>query len=225
MPRHYPRTHSEPFFSPSSTPLLPSSICFEELIILVGPPGSGKSLFCRQSLLPQGYERINQDELGSRPKCLARAREVLERSTAKEGQPPRRIVVDNTNRDRATRKVWIDLAREFELPVRCVLVSPRLSEPSSGSPDRRTAVSIFVFSPTQTLLALAKHNNIYRLYPSVTGTCVPPLAIGSFVRDFEEVDGPVELQGVIGGEVKRLWMGAWRGSEDCERARWEGWMS
>lgn len=39
--------------------------------------GSGKSTFYRRNLQPLGYERINQDTLKSREKCLKVARELL----------------------------------------------------------------------------------------------------------------------------------------------------
>lgn len=84
----------------------------QEIILLCGSPGSGKSTFYRRHLLSHGYAHINQDTLKTKPRCLKVAREHL--SAGKS------IAIDNTNADTATRKLWIDLAGEFSAPIRCV---------------------------------------------------------------------------------------------------------
>ncbi len=48
-----------------------------ELLILVGLPGAGKTTYYRNSLLPLGYERINEHELGSFDECLRIADRLL----------------------------------------------------------------------------------------------------------------------------------------------------
>ncbi|BCR83768.1 putative DNA 3'-phosphatase Tpp1 [Aspergillus chevalieri] len=48
-----------------------------ELVIFCGSPGAGKSTFYWNNLEPLGYERVNQDILKTRPKCLKVAREHL----------------------------------------------------------------------------------------------------------------------------------------------------
>lgn len=53
---------------------------------------------------------MNQDTLGNRDRCLKAAREALEAG--------RSVVVDNTNRDRKTRKFYVDLAKELDVPAR-----------------------------------------------------------------------------------------------------------
>lgn len=49
----------------------------QELVLLCGSPGSGKSTFYWTHLKPLGYERVNQDILKTRERCIARARELL----------------------------------------------------------------------------------------------------------------------------------------------------
>ncbi|KIW05210.1 polynucleotide kinase 3'-phosphatase [Verruconis gallopava] len=83
-----------------------------DLVVFVGSPGSGKSSFFKRHLEPLGYARVNQDILKSRDKCVKVATEHLRKKES--------VAVDNTNRDRTTRKVWIDLAAQFKVPVRCV---------------------------------------------------------------------------------------------------------
>ena len=83
-----------------------------ELIIFCGSPGAGKSSFYWDVLKPRGYERVNQDILKTRDRCLKVARDHL---TARES-----VVVDNTNASVETRAHWIKLARDFKIPIRCI---------------------------------------------------------------------------------------------------------
>ncbi|KAH0614727.1 uncharacterized protein H6S33_000363 [Morchella sextelata] len=45
----------------------------QEVVLLCGSPGSGKSTFYRRHLLPHGYAHINQDTLKTKPRCLKTA--------------------------------------------------------------------------------------------------------------------------------------------------------
>ncbi|KKA29691.1 hypothetical protein TD95_001356 [Thielaviopsis punctulata] len=83
-----------------------------ELVIFCGPPGAGKSSFWWRHFEPLGYTRINQDRLGSRDKCIAAAKRAIEDGAS--------IVIDNTNADTRIRGIWIQMARENNMGVRCV---------------------------------------------------------------------------------------------------------
>lgn len=83
-----------------------------DLVLFCGPPGSGKSTFFRRYLQPLGYERVNQDTLKTRAKCLRAASDCLEAGGA--------VAVDNTNPDREGRREWVELARRHGVPIRCV---------------------------------------------------------------------------------------------------------
>lgn len=79
---------------------------------MCGSPGSGKSTFYWTKLKRLGYERINQDTLKTRDKCLKVASEMLAQSKS--------VAIDNTNADQETRAVWVQLAHKFAVPIRCV---------------------------------------------------------------------------------------------------------
>ncbi|EAA30326.3 PNK3P-domain-containing protein [Neurospora crassa] len=110
-------TTTDPDSSSSSSSSKKEEILFtktspQELVLFVGPPGAGKSTFYWRHLKPLGFERVNQDVLKSKDKCLKAATEYL-----KEGDS---VVVDNTNPDPDTRKQWVELAKKQGVPVRCV---------------------------------------------------------------------------------------------------------
>ncbi|KAI2788570.1 hypothetical protein POX_e06589 [Penicillium oxalicum] len=84
----------------------------QELVIFCGSPGAGKSTYFWKNLEPLGYERVNQDILGSRPKCLKVARELI--------QAGKSVAVDNTNATQEVRAYWVALAKESNIPIRCV---------------------------------------------------------------------------------------------------------
>ncbi|KAF2142341.1 uncharacterized protein K452DRAFT_227012 [Aplosporella prunicola CBS 121167] len=93
-----------------------------DIVLFCGSPGAGKSTFYWRHLKPLGYERINQDTLKTRDRCLKAATDSLA-----EGDS---IVVDNTNADPETRAHWIKLAKKHDVPIRCVLftASPKVCE-------------------------------------------------------------------------------------------------
>lgn len=83
-----------------------------EIVLFVGAPASGKTFLYTRVFAPKNYLHVNQDHLRSRDKCL---RVVAD--TISSGQS---CVVDNTNRDRATRKHYVELARSLGARIRCV---------------------------------------------------------------------------------------------------------
>lgn len=82
-----------------------------EIVLFVGLPSLGKSTFFRTHFAPAGYVHVNQDTLGSRPKCIRAAEEALEAGKS--------CVIDNTNRDVQTRKHYLNIAKRLQVPTRC----------------------------------------------------------------------------------------------------------
>ena len=159
----------------------------QELVIFCGPPGAGKSSFYWKQLEPQGYERVNQDILKTREKCIRAARQLLEAGNS--------VAVDNTNRDRDARAHWVQLAKHFSIPIRCVLftASARLCE----------------------------HNDVVRAHNSSMNpesrVILPPIAFRSFVQSyvppsidegFQDITNvPFEFEGT--DAERELWSKYW----------------
>lgn len=108
MPEFDPRNLTVPDFTPEI------STDVQEVIIMVGGPGSGKSLFCKRHLVPKGYAYINRDTLGSWQKCV----KALENHI----QDQRSVVVDNTNPDKEARKRYVEVAKKYGVLCRCFLM-------------------------------------------------------------------------------------------------------
>lgn len=62
---------------------------FQELIINTGLPGSGKSFFTKNVILPQNYVHVNQDVLKTNKKCVMMLNKYLSSGNS--------VVLDNTN--------------------------------------------------------------------------------------------------------------------------------
>lgn len=69
-------------------------IMLPQVLIMVGVPGSGKSTIANQ-LVEMGWERVNQDELGTRRVCETRMESALQRGKS--------IVIDRCNFDISQR--------------------------------------------------------------------------------------------------------------------------
>lgn len=83
-----------------------------ELVLFCGSPGAGKSTFYWSYMQPLGYERVNQDLLKSRDKCIKVATQLVEDKQS--------VVVDNTNADKETRALWVKLGAKLNVPIRLV---------------------------------------------------------------------------------------------------------
>eukprot|EP00002_Diphylleia_rotans_P025508 TRINITY_DN5044_c0_g1_i2.p1 TRINITY_DN5044_c0_g1~~TRINITY_DN5044_c0_g1_i2.p1 ORF type:complete len:423 (-),score=106.47 TRINITY_DN5044_c0_g1_i2:269-1537(-) len=140
----------QPLFTPAHPPLVSDNL---EVILLVGRPASGKSTFSRRHLVPHGYVHVNRDTLKTKEKCWKVCEEAL-----KEGK---KVVIDNTNPDAATRKEYIELAAKFKAPIRCFVM--------------------------QTSQDLADHLNLYReRITNGESPHVPSIAVNRFKSSFKE---------------------------------------
>ena len=84
---------------------------FKEAIILIGSPGSGKSNFTENNLVPRGYVRINQDNLKTREKVLKCLDDNLKKGN--------KVVIDSTNPIKENRSEYIKMCKKSGYYVRC----------------------------------------------------------------------------------------------------------
>ncbi len=84
----------------------------QEVIINVGLPGSGKSQFTKDYIINNGYIHINQDTLKTKAKCLK-----LFQASLEDGKS---VVIDNVNINKDQRKVFLDIAKKYNVKCRCL---------------------------------------------------------------------------------------------------------
>ena len=168
----------------------------QELVLLCGSPGAGKSTFYHHILQPLGYKRVNQDILKSvrflnfclkshtakltelkkpqRDKCLKVAAECLASGDS--------IAVDNTNADADTRHHWIVLAQKHSLPIRAV----HLTTPVAVC-QHNDAVRAGHYTPVAKKSAQEKDatkEDLTIAFNPEKRTLLPPVAFTSFVSRF-----------------------------------------
>jgi len=98
------------------------------LIVLVGPPGSGKTTWARRN--GRGAVHVSQDGLIDaitpdgfdhvyRP-IYREAEDAVARAALQAGHT---VIVDRTNRTRAHRERWLEIAREASCPAAAVIMT------------------------------------------------------------------------------------------------------
>ena len=92
-----------------------------ELVILVGYPGSGKSTF-KNKYIEKGYLDIEKDKIKIKQKYMSMTKNAI--NTKKN------ILIDSTNPDVSSRKLFIDLCKKNDYEIKCIYfnISRNLSE-------------------------------------------------------------------------------------------------
>jgi len=75
------------------------------MIMMVGPPASGKSTLAKFLATEKGIQVINQDILGTKAKCLNATKEAIMKGNS--------IVIDNTNPNHEVRKEYLDILDKY----------------------------------------------------------------------------------------------------------------
>ncbi|MGA3190865.1 MAG: ATP-binding protein, partial [Bryobacteraceae bacterium] len=98
------------------------------LIVLVGPPGSGKTTWARRQ--GAGIVHVSQDDLidAITPtgfdhlyrQVYHEAENAVARAALQAGHT---VIVDRTNRTRAHRERWLEIAREASCPAVAVVMT------------------------------------------------------------------------------------------------------
>ena len=103
----------------------------QEVVIMIGYPGSGKSTIAQNILGAAGYEVLSGDELKTSVKMIKKAESILEKEQ-------RSVVFDATNPSKKKRSEYIDFAKKWKLPVRCIYVATNLEESMARNQKRPT---------------------------------------------------------------------------------------
>lgn len=84
------------------------------LVLMHGPPASGKTTFCKRFLEEEGYVWANNDNVGTVAKCIKVVKEGLASGKS--------VVVDNTHQNKAAREKFVKLATAHDkaMPVYCL---------------------------------------------------------------------------------------------------------
>lgn len=104
-----------------------------QLIILVGFPASGKTTLVKDHLEKIDFVSVSRDELGTIPRCVKRAKELL-----KEGK---HVVIDNLNATRDARKMFIFPG----INTACIRINKGMLECMSRNEKREKKVPKIVF--------------------------------------------------------------------------------
>lgn len=86
----------------------------KEMIIMIGYPGSGKSTFAKNYFGRNDYKIINMDTCRTKSKCIKLCEEYASSSLS--------FVIDNTNPDIDSRKIYIDIAKKYKYNIRCFII-------------------------------------------------------------------------------------------------------
>jgi len=99
----------------------------QEMIIMTGYPGSGKSTFIRQHFNNK-YKVISGDELKTIKKIIDSTRKVLNENHS--------VIIDATNPSKKRRAEFIEIAKEFKIPVKCIYITTSLEESQYRNNER-----------------------------------------------------------------------------------------
>lgn len=85
---------------------------FQEMIINIGYPASGKSYYTKKYILKNNYGYINRDTLRTMAKCTKYCEEQIRDNHS--------VVIDNTNLTKAHRKEFTDIAKKYKIKYRYI---------------------------------------------------------------------------------------------------------
>lgn len=91
----------------------------QEMIIMIGFPGSGKSTFANQNFNDR-YKIVSGDELKTIKKIINYTKQMLNEKYS--------VVIDATNPSKKKRAEYIQIANELKIPVRCIHITTSIEE-------------------------------------------------------------------------------------------------
>lgn len=137
-----------------------------EIVLIMGYNAAGKTTLV-QNFVEQGYTRINRDEIGGKLKDLHQYAE----KAIQEGH--NRLVLDNTYRNRESRKSIIQVAKKHGLPIRCLHLNTSFEDAQYNACQRMIRDTGKLLMPDD--LKLTKNPNHF-----------PPAALFGYRKEFEK---------------------------------------
>ncbi len=101
----------------------------QELIMMMGYPGSGKTTYALEKI-PDSYTKLHGDILKTDAKKKKALKLALENGES--------VVLDATHPSIEKRKAFVNIAKEFNVPVRLVHVTTSFDESKSRNANRET---------------------------------------------------------------------------------------
>ena len=109
----------------------------QELIIMVGYPGSGKTTYSEKVFDKDNYVILHGDDLKTESKIVKALKSEFDQGKS--------VVIDATNPSREKRRVFIDIAKERGLFVRIIHISTSIEESMQQNQKREHKVPKIVF--------------------------------------------------------------------------------
>ena len=120
-----------------------------EIVMMVGYPGSGKSTYVQKTFGDNSnYILLHGDD----HKSEASLKKALKNTLT--GNPNKSVVLDATHSGKKKRKVFIDIAKEFKIPVRAVHLTTSIEESMHRNLQREKPV------PKIALYMYRKHHEV-----------------------------------------------------------------
>ena len=142
----------------------------KEVVLVMGLPAAGKSTFS-QTLVADGYVRLNRDEAGGS------LRGQIEDLHAALSTNQHRLVLDNTYVTRKSRAEVIRAAAQHGVPVRCVWLTTSLDEAQVNAVTR--LIERYGRLPDDNELAMLRKTDV---------NAFPPTVLFRYQRELEPPD-------------------------------------
>jgi len=137
-----------------------------KVVLVCGPPASGKSTITGKIIKEQGFVSLNRDTEGGKIISLLPKMESLL-------QDNKDIVLDNLFPTIEVRKPFIDLAKKYGADISCTLMNTSIEDATFNVIMR--AFDITGKFPSPEVIKEAKHTNVF-----------PPVVLFKYKKEFEK---------------------------------------
>lgn len=128
----------EIFLSKSVEPIKLNPISNQELVIMVGYPGSGKTTFVQNNFISlSNYKILHGDDLKTEAKIKSSLITNLELGKS--------VLIDATNPSKEKRRIFINIAKERNIPVRIIELSTSFDDSLNQNNQRENIVPKIAF--------------------------------------------------------------------------------